>query len=204
MGQEKPFEPVSKTRPGDKVLRRTRRPRKRLRIAPDVPVIIAFLRVIATQTPFVPMFSLVMILWLLFSTGFYFAEHGASGSGIDHYSDALWWSLVAMTTMGTAPIPVTGTGHIVGGIWAVVGVILFWGTIIASVTSYFLHRRQRPSQQIISTVQYNLEQLEDLSLEELELLKETTDGLIDAHIGRLKQGQSSSDDSKAGGNNNQK
>ena len=170
MGEEKPFEPISRTRPGDEVLRRRRSPRKRLRIAPDVPVIISFLRVIVTQTPFVPMFCIVMILWILFSTGFYLAEHGASGSGINNYGDALWWSLVAMTTMGTAPIPVTGTGHIVGGIWAVVGVIVFWGTIIASVTSYFLHRRQRPSQQIISTVQYNLEQLEDLSLEELELL----------------------------------
>ena len=187
MGEEKPFEPVPKTRPGDEVLRRRRTPRRRLRIAPDVPESITFLRVIVTQTPFVPMFSLVMILWLLFSTGFYFAEQGASGSGIDHYGNALWWSLVAMTTMGTAPIPVTVTGHVVGGIWAVVGVILFWGTIIASVTSYFLHRRQRPSQQIISTVQYNLEQLEDLSLEELQVLKETTDVLIDARIGQLKE-----------------
>ena len=82
MGEEKPFEPVPKTRPGDEVLRRRRTPRRRLRIAPDVPESITFLRVIVTQTPFVPMFSLVMILWLLFSTGFYFAEQGASGSGI--------------------------------------------------------------------------------------------------------------------------
>jgi hypothetical protein len=29
--------------------------------------------------------------------------------------------------------------------------------------------------------------LEDLSLEELEVLKETTDGLIDAQIGHLKE-----------------
>jgi len=199
MGEEKPFEPIRKIRPGDEVLRRKRRrPRKRLRIAPNVPAIITFLRVIVTQTPFVPMFSLIMILWMLFSSGFYFAEQGASASGIDHYGDALWWGLVAMQTMGTADMPVTVAGHIVGGIWAILGVILFWGTIIASVTSYFLHRRQRPSQQIISTVQYNLEQLEDLSLEELELLKETTDGLIDAHIGRLKREQSSGNDSKIG------
>jgi voltage-gated potassium channel len=144
------------------------------------------------------MISLVIILWLLFSAGFYFADRGGSGTAIEHYGDALWWGLVAMTTMGTASIPVTGAGLIVGGIWAVLGVILFWGTIIASVTSYFLHPRQRPSQQIISTVQYNLEQLDDLSLEELELLKETTDGLIDRHIGRLKREQSSGNDSKIG------
>lgn len=187
MGEERPFEPVPKIRPGDEVLRRRRRPRRRLRIAPNVPGFIRFIRVILTQTPFLPMISIVTVLWLLFSTGFYFAEHGASGSGISYYSEALWWGIVAMTTMGTAPMPVTGAGQIVGGIWAVLGCIILYGTIIASVTVYFIRRRERPVTQIISTVQYNLERLEDLSLEELEVLKETTDLLIDAQIGRLKE-----------------
>ena len=40
--------------------------------------------------------------------------------------------------------------------------------------------------QIISTVEYNLERLDDLSLEELEVLKETADRLIDARIERRK------------------
>jgi len=47
--------------------------------------------------------------------------------------------------------------------------------------------RRRPTRLIISTVQYNLERLEDLSLEELETLKDVTDGLIDAQIGRTKR-----------------
>lgn len=184
--EEKPFEELPPIRPGERVLRRRREPRRRLRIAPNIPGTVRFLRVMVTQTPFVPMIFVIAILWLLFSTGFYFAEHGASGSGIDYYSDALWWCVVAMTTMGTAPIPVTGAGQIVGGIWAILGCIILYGTIIASVTVYFARRRERPVKQIISTIQYNLEQLEDLSLEELELLKETTDGLIDAQIGRVK------------------
>ena len=186
MAEEKPFEEMSPIRPGERVLRRKREPRRRLRLAPSVPGIVRFLRVLVTQTPFVPMIFLIAILWLLFSTGFYFAEHGASGSGIEHYSDALWWGTVAMTTMGTAPMPVTGAGQIVGGIWAILGCIILYGTIIASVTSYFLHHRQRPTTQIISTIQYNLEQLDELSLEELEVLKETTDGLIDVRIGKVK------------------
>ena len=183
---EKPFEELPPILPGERVLRRKREPRRRLRIAPNIPGIIRFLRVIVTETPFVPMIFIIAILWLLFSTGFYFAEHGASGSGIDYYSDALWWGIVAMTTMGTAPIPVTGAAQIVGGIWTILGCIIFYGMIIASVTVYFMRPRQRPTKQIIATVQYNLEQLEDLSLEELELLKETTDGLIDVHIGKAK------------------
>lgn len=44
---------------------------------------------------------------------------------------------------------------------------------------------QRPSKQIIDAIEYNLEQLDDLSIEELELLKETTDSLI-LHVERLK------------------
>jgi voltage-gated potassium channel len=36
--------------------------------------------------------------------------------------------------------------------------------------------------------QYNPEHLDDLSVDELDLLKETTDSLID-HVERLKRGQ---------------
>ena len=186
MEEGKHFEPIPKIRPGDEVLRRRRRPRRRLRIAPNVPGIIRFLRVIVTQTPFLPMISVATVLWLVFSTGFYFVEHGASGSGINYYSEALWWGVVAMTTMGTAPMPVTGAGQIVGGIWTVLGCMIFYGAIIASFTVYFARRREGPVRQIILTVEHNLERMDALSLEELETLKETTDMLIDAQIGRLK------------------
>ena len=186
MGEEKPFEPVPKIRLGDEVLRRRRPPRRRLRIAPSVPGIIRFVRVIVTQTPFVPMISILAVLWLLFSTGLYFAEHGAN-EHMTSYGQALWWGVVAMTSMGTAPMPVSGAGQIVGGIWAVLGCVIFYGAIIASVTVYFARRREGTVKQIISTVEYNLERLDDLSLEELEILKETTDGLIDAQIERRKR-----------------
>lgn len=185
MAEKEPFERVPKTRPGDEVLRRRRRPRRRLRVAPRIPEIAVALRVILTETPFVPMISLVVVLWLLFSTGLYFAEHQADGSEIKHYSEALWWGVVAMTSMGTAPMPVTGVGQLVGAIWAVLGCILFYGTIIASVTVYFWRRRETPRTQVTATVQYNLGMLEELSIEELEALKETTVFLIDSRIGRL-------------------
>ena len=185
MGEEKPFEPVSKTRPGDQVLRRKREPRRRLRIAPNVPGFVRFLKVIIYQTPFVPMITLLVILWLLFSAGFYFAEHGVN-EHVTSYGQALWWGMAAIETMGTPYKPLTTAGEVIGGIWAIFGVMLFWGTIIASVTVYFARRREGTVKQIISTVEYNLERLDDLSLEELEILKETTDGLIDAQIGRRK------------------
>lgn len=45
---------------------------------------------------------------------------------------------------------------------------------------------QRPAKRIIDTIEYNLEQLEDLTVEELDLLKETVDSLIE-HVERLKE-----------------
>ena len=47
----------------------------------------------------------------------------------------------------------------------------------------------RPAKQIIETIEYNFDQLEDLTIEELELLKETTDVLIKhmKHLKRRKQ-----------------
>ena len=56
---------------------------------------------------------------------------------------------------------------------------------MAIVTAYYMHPLQRPSKQIIDTIEYNLEQLDDLSVDELEVLKETTDSLIE-HIKKIK------------------
>ncbi len=47
---------------------------------------------------------------------------------------------------------------------------------------------QRPSKKIIDTIEYNLEQLNDLTIDELDLLKETVDTLI-IHVERLKEKQ---------------
>ena len=92
-----------------------------------------------------------------------------------------------MTTMGTAHIPVSGSGQIVGGIWAVLGSIIFYGAIIASVTTYFARRREGGMKNIISTVTYNIEQLENLSSHELEVLKETVVTLIDTELQTHKE-----------------
>lgn len=187
MGNEERFETVSKTRPGHEVLRRKRAPKRKLRMAPNIPEVFKFLKVIVTETPFMTMITLITILWLLFSTIFYYVERGASFTEITDFSHALWWGVVAMTTMGTAHIPVSGAGQIVGGIWAVIGCMIFYGAIIASVTTYFARRREGHVKQIISNITYNMENLEKLSSLELELLKETTVRLIDTELKKHKE-----------------
>ncbi|MDB4409724.1 two pore domain potassium channel family protein [Gammaproteobacteria bacterium] len=127
----------------------------------------------------------LVALWMLFSAGIYFGERGVEGSTITSYGKALYWGVAAFSTAGIADMPVNSISEIIGAIWIILGSMLFFGAIVATVTAYFMRPLQRPSKQIIDTIEYNLEQLDDLSIEELELLKETTDSLI-LHVERLK------------------
>lgn len=148
-----------------------------------------FVRDVVAYTPVLKMTFLLIFLWMLFSAGIYFAESGAEGTTITSYGRALYWGVAAFSTAGIADMPVNGIAELLGGIWIVLGSMLFFGAIVATITAYFMRPLQRPSKQIIDTIEYNLEQLDDLSFEELELLKETTDALID-HMERLKERKS--------------
>ena len=144
-----------------------------------------FIRDVVLHTPVIKMTFFLVVLWLLFSAGVYFGERGVEGTTIASYGKALYWGIAALSTAGIVDMPVNGISEIIGAIWIILGSILFFGAIVATVTAYFMRPLQRPSKQIIDTIEYNLEQLDDLSIEELELLKETTDSLI-VHVERLK------------------
>ncbi len=147
-----------------------------------------FIKDITTHTPFAKMISLLVILWLAFSTGLYFAERGTEGATITSYGDALYWGIAAFSTAGIADTPRSDIAQLIGAIWIVVGSVIFFGTIVATVTTYFMRPMQRPARKIIDTIEYNLEQLNDLTIDELDLLKETVDTLI-IHVERLKKKQ---------------
>jgi voltage-gated potassium channel len=145
-----------------------------------------FLNDISVHTPFTRMVLLLVILWMIFSAALYLAERGIETSSIDTYDKALYWGIAAFSTAGIADTPISGTARLVGGLWIVIGSVLFFGTIVATVTTYFMRPLQRPHKQIIDTIEYNLEQLNDLDLTELELLKGTVDTLI-AQVESLKK-----------------
>lgn len=144
-----------------------------------------FIRDAVIHTPVIKMVILLVALWMLFSASIFFAEQGAEGSTITSYGKALYWGIAAFSTAGIADMPINSLSEVIGAIWIIVGSLLFFGAIVATVTAYFMRPLQRPSKQIIDTIEYNLEQLDDLSIEELELLKETTDSLIE-HMEHLK------------------
>ena len=143
---------------------------------------------IIAHTPLVQMVVIMLVLWLTFSAGIYLAERGAEGGVISTYGEALYWGVAAFSTAGIADTPVSGTAQLIGGIWIVIGSMLFFGTIVATITTYFMRPLQRPHKKIIDTIEYNLEQLNELSIEELDLLKGTVDTLI-AHVEHLKERQ---------------
>ena len=184
--EECEFEEVPSGRPGDVVLRRTPRSRRRPRPVPTAPELFRVIRDILTTTPFLPMFLTLVALWLVFSAGMYALEHNADGAAMTSYGEALWWGLASVETMGTPYEPITAGGRVLGGIWAVLGVMVFWGTIIASVTILIASRRKRSAERNIETIQYNFGELCDLNLNELDGLRYVANRTIDAQIEQLK------------------
>ena len=131
------------------------------------------------------MVLLLIVLWLISAASMYLAEADVRGATITSFGKALYWGVAAFSTAGIADTPRSALALAIGGIWIVVGSMLFFGTIVATITTYFMRPMQRPGKRIIDTIEYNLEQLNELTLEELDLLKETVDGLIE-HVERLK------------------
>lgn len=148
-----------------------------------------FVQDVIVHTPFVKLLITLVALWLLFSAGVFIAEQKSEGSAIQSFGEALYWGVAAFSTAGIADKPVTGAGQLIGGLWIVIGSVLFFGAIVATITTYFTRPMQRPHKKIIETIEYNLEQLNDLSIEELDLLRGTVDTLIE-HVEHLKERQS--------------
>ena len=188
MEDKERVEEVRPLLPGDKALRiLRRRPRRRLRIMPNIPAVFRFLRDIAARTPLIPLLLTLAVLWLLFSWGIYLVERGVNEQ-ITSYGYALWWSFTAMQTQGAnAPGPVTTLGIVFGSIWSIFSTIAFFGAIIGSLYAYFMFPRRHPSRELISAIQYNLDEMENLSADELEVLKDTIVRIVDVQIGRLKE-----------------
>jgi voltage-gated potassium channel len=189
-------EQVKPLLPGDKVLRiRKRKPRRRLRIAPDMPGIVRFLRQIVAETPLIPLLLVLISLWLLASLGIYLVERGTDGQ-FTSYGAALWWSFTAMQTQGAnIPGPVTATGQIIGAIWSIFSTIAFFGVIIATIYAYYMLPKRRPTREVVGALQYNLDELENLTVEELEVLRDTTVKIVNSQISKLTEKPANQKDS---------
>jgi voltage-gated potassium channel len=135
----------------------------------------------------VPLTFALIALWLVSSWGVYLAERGANEQ-INSYGYALWWTFTAMQTQGAnSPGPITAPGMIIGSVWSILSTIAFFGVVIATLYAYFMLPKRRPSREIIGALQYNLEELEHLSIDELEVLRDTIVRIVDAQIRERKE-----------------
>ncbi|MFC1872651.1 ion transporter [Chloroflexota bacterium] len=177
-------ETKSGTYPGDRVIHVKRRVgRRKLRVVPHIPGIIRFLLDIIHDTPLLPMLFVLTGLWLIFSLAVYLVE-GPVNEQFHSYWYTLWWTFTAMQTQGAnSPGPVHPLGMIIGGIWSIIGTIIFFGVIVATVYSYYMiHRNRRHSQVIIDAIEYNLDEIDHLSIDELNALKDTVASIVNARI----------------------
>lgn len=187
MNENNRYEEMSPSTPGDKVLRLRRRRRGKLRLMPSISGVWRFIGEIVTKTPMVPLLIILVMLWLLSSWGIYLVEH-EENIQLKTYTHCLWWTFTAMQTQGAnAPGPITDAGLLIGGIWSVFSTIAFFGVIIGTLYSYYMLPHRRPYREMISTIQYNLEEMENLSAVELETLKETVNSLINNQIRRQRE-----------------
>ena len=70
-------------------------------------------------------------------------ETRAAGANILNASDALWWSMVTIATVGYGDkYPVSNGGRVVGVLLMIIGVTLF-GTFTAFIANFFLVPRRR-------------------------------------------------------------
>lgn len=179
------FERLGTDRPGEDVLRRRVRSNPQLRLKPGLPGVVNFGKVLFTETPLLLSLSIVAFMSGIVATLIYFLERGTNPN-VEGFVDALWWAIFTMQTHGNSWRPETVWGGVVGGVWSIIGTIMFYGAIIASVTVFFMRRRERTDVELITTIKRNLDDLDNLSLEELELLRESTSNLVALHIEQLK------------------
>ena len=64
-------------------------------------------------------------------------QEGVEGSGIRSYGEAVWWTAMMMTTMGSDYFPKTSEGRLLGWAIAVYAFAIF-GYITATIASYFI------------------------------------------------------------------
>ncbi len=113
---------------------------------------------------------LVSFLLIVFSSiAVLHVEAGASGANIASADDAVWWSVVTITTVGYGDrFPVTAEARLIGAILMITGVGLF-GTLSGFVASWFLQGQQN-NQSEIDSLRKDIE----LLIKELKISKGQT------------------------------
>lgn len=175
--------PVRTVKPGDRVLRvRTRRARLPMierGVSRPLAEGVQFLIDIGTQTPVLWFIGVLGVLVVLVPIPVWLFERTGDNADVTSYWVGLWWAVSAFTTVGHSGVSVdTVGGRVVGSIYTAVGVGLFFGSVIAAFSSYFILTWRKPKRQLVDTINYYLQRIDELSPEEIEDLEDMTRGLL--------------------------
>jgi voltage-gated potassium channel len=87
--------------------------------------------------------SLTLVICLLGAVGMrIFEAGGPNGEAFDSYGDALWWTAMIMTTMGSQAWPATAEGRILALLLSVYAFAVF-GYVAAALASFFVGKDQQ-------------------------------------------------------------
>jgi voltage-gated potassium channel len=87
-------------------------------------------------------------------------ERDADGSTIQSFSDALWWAVTTVSTVGYGDaVPTTDAGRGVAYLLILVGIAVF-SLITANLASFFVERGQQSDSDKVDEVLRRLERLE--------------------------------------------
>jgi len=202
---KRPYQEVKTSKPGDRAIRvltRTRRlPDIKGQVGDPVVAAIKLFADIFTQTAILPVIGLLTLLVILVPIPMFLIERSAGDAELTSYWTGLWWAVSAFTTVGHSQVGlVTAPGRVIGSIFTVISVALFFGSVIAAFSSYFLLTWRRPKRQIIDTVTYYLQRIDQLTTEEIKELEEITAGVLHTAMERAEaeERQSPTDDESRG------
>jgi len=200
--RERPYRVIRSSRPGDRVLLvRTRKHRLasiRRESISAVAAAFALFRDVFTQTLVLPVMAFLALLVIIVPVPIFLIERSSSEADVTSYWIGLWWAVAAFTTVGHSDVDlVTAPGRVIGSVFTIVSVALFFGSVIAAFSSYFLLTWRKPRRHVIDTITYYLQRIEQLSLEEIDELEEITSGVLHSARERVADRHKKSPDEDA-------
>ena len=125
-------------------------------------------------------YSLSATLYLLFVAMFFssaalYVLEGEIQEGFRSIPDAMWWSIITLTTVGYGDVsPITGLGKVAGALTAVMGVMtvaMMTGIVASSFANKMAQRKERLQNQIIESLDDGV--ITDDELEQIESLAQS-------------------------------
>jgi voltage-gated potassium channel len=83
--------------------------------------------------------ALTLVMTLVGAAGMVAFESGGPGGGLDSYGEALWWTAMIMTTLGSDYWPQTAEGRLLCFILALYAFAMF-GYVTATLATFFIGR----------------------------------------------------------------